>query len=189
MLHVKQITVFECTFLIGWAMAHVPTHVIIQITNFIIKKLWDWKLHCQRAFIIMINLQCVWLILSRKFSSSPAVWNLRVWRQASWAGGRVFTEVNWLKLRYILHIMIWYSLCSQKIYVNTFPWWVFVYHYCTVTERAKQLNSHTANRSLNKHGPHSESLAWSQTHGGDFPGGRQIFVTGWARRTVCYHDM
>ena len=29
-----------------------------------------------------------------------------------------------------------------------------------VTERAKQLNCHTANRSLNKHGPHSESLAW-----------------------------
>ena len=27
----------------------------------------------------------------------------------------MFTEVNWLKLRYILHIMIWYSPCSQKM--------------------------------------------------------------------------
>ena len=50
--------------------------------------------------------QCVWLILSRKFSSSPAGRELRVWRQAS----GVFTEVNWLKLMYILH-MIWYSPC------------------------------------------------------------------------------
>ena len=31
---------------------------------------------------------------------------LRVWRQASRAGGGVFTEVNWLKLRYILHITL-----------------------------------------------------------------------------------
>ena len=52
------------------------------------------------------KIQCVWLILSRKFSSSPAGGKLRVWRQASRAGGGVFTEVNWLKLRYILHIMI-----------------------------------------------------------------------------------
>ena len=37
---------------------------------------------------------------------------------------------------------------------------------CKITERVKQLNFHTANRSLNKHGPHSESLAWCQTHGG-----------------------
>ena len=61
------------------------------------------------------KMQCVWLILSRKFSSSPAGQKLRVWRQASWAGGRVFAEVNWLKLRYTLHIMIWYSPCSQKM--------------------------------------------------------------------------
>ena len=38
-------------------------------------------------------IQCVWLILSRKFSSSPAGEKLRVWRQASRAGGGVFTEV------------------------------------------------------------------------------------------------
>ena len=47
-------------------------------------------------------IQCVWFILSRKFSSSPAGRKLRVWRQASRAGGGVVTEVNWLKLRYIL---------------------------------------------------------------------------------------
>ena len=33
------------------------------------------------------------------------------------------------------------------------------------------LISHTANRSLNKHGPHSESLAWRQTRGGFQAGG------------------
>ena len=52
-----------------------------------------------------LYVQCVWLILSRKFSSSPAGRKLLVWRQVSRAGGGVFTEVNWLKLRYILHIM------------------------------------------------------------------------------------
>ena len=60
-------------------------------------------------------IQCVWLILSRKFSSSPAGRKLRIWRQACRAGGGVFTEVNWLKLRYILHIMIWFSPCSLKM--------------------------------------------------------------------------
>ena len=60
-------------------------------------------------------LQCVWLILSRKFFSSPAGRKLCIWCQASQAGSSVFTEVNWLKLRYILHIMIWYSPCSQKV--------------------------------------------------------------------------
>ena len=63
-------------------------------------------------------IQCVWLILSRKFSSSPAGRKLCIWRQASRAVGGVFTEVNWLKLRYILHIMIFY-VCV--VYVNTFP--------------------------------------------------------------------
>ena len=62
-----------------------------------------------------VYIQCVWLILSRKFSSSPAGRKLRVWRQASRAGGGVFTDVNWLKFRYILQIMIWYSPCSQKM--------------------------------------------------------------------------
>ena len=43
-------------------------------------------------------IQCVWLVLSRKFSSSLAGRKLRIWHQASRAGGGVFTEVNWLKL-------------------------------------------------------------------------------------------
>ena len=47
--------------------------------------------------------------------------NLSVWHQASRVGCGVFTEVNWLKLRYILNIMIWYSSCSQKmLYVLSF---------------------------------------------------------------------
>ena len=116
------------------------------------------------VFIIII--QCIWLILSRKFSFSPAGRKLRIWCQASRAGDRVFTEVNWLKLRYILCIMIWHSPCSQKmLYVLSIEW-IFVYYYCTITERTKQLNTHTANRSLNKHGLHSKSLLGARRMGG-----------------------
>ena len=54
----------------------------------------EWITRKQRSSNIAI-VQWVWLILSRKFSSSPAGRKLRVWRQASRAGGGVFTEVNW----------------------------------------------------------------------------------------------
>ena len=71
---------------------------------------------------------CVWLTLSQKFSSSPAGRKLRIWCQASRVGGGVFTEVNWLKHGYILHIMIWYSPCSQKmLYVLS----IFLYAHFT----------------------------------------------------------
>ena len=69
---------------------------------------------CLQVGLLVIE-QCAWLILSRKLSSSPAGRKLRVWRQTSRAGGGVFTEVNWLKLRYILHIMLWCSPCSQNL--------------------------------------------------------------------------
>ena len=78
---------------------------------------------------IYIYTQCVWLILLRKFSSTPAGGKLRVWRQASRAEGGVFTEVNWLKLRYIFHIMIWYSSCSRKMLI----WGQFLHYLLSLT--------------------------------------------------------
>ena len=71
---------------------------------------WDWGVYLyiesllvkESLFLLKLIpfprlVQCIWLILSRKFSSSPAGRKLRAWRQASRAGGGVFTEVNWLK--------------------------------------------------------------------------------------------
>ena len=37
--------------------------------------------------------------------------------------------------------------------------------------KSETTNSHTANKSLNKHGPHNESLAWRQMRGGFRAGG------------------
>ena len=80
----------------------------------LIQSLGSQPTSLKSILILSSHLQCVWLTLSRKFSSSPAGWKLRVCRQAILAGGGVFTEVNWLKLRYILHIMILCMCCTCK---------------------------------------------------------------------------